>query len=186
MHPCAWHHGLIKDAASYVGSLIDFPFKLVRPISFLPGGGDITEMYKSLPTDSLKRKYDEYISQDPINASRYMAEYLNSRGTEVATKMGISPAFQDMFMPSDNIGEQWRRTIFGVLGAGATAASRTYVGLGLRDVDGRILNAADVKAKFAAEGADVAPPNKPEDLAELVQREKVQWETLVKSGNIKL
>lgn len=49
-----------------------------------------------------------------------------------------------------------------------------------------ILNAPEVKKKFADEGADVAPPNKPEDLANLVQREKQQWEALVKGGNIKL
>ncbi len=49
-----------------------------------------------------------------------------------------------------------------------------------------ILNAPEVKARFAENGADVAPPNKPEVLRSLIAKEKAQWEALVKNGSIKL
>ena len=158
------HNGGIKDVANMIGSAIDTPFRAIRPLEFLPGGGDVQDTFEALPEDDLKIKYESYVRQDPDNALRYMSQYLNSRGSEITELMGVSGVFAPAITPSLDFSEQLRRLVFGGLTVSSDAVARTYVGSSLRDIDGTLLDVADEELSHAPELIDLRNRYKAGDL----------------------
>jgi len=112
-----------------LGSVLDMPLNVMPAFSELSGGYSVESMFDELPDDALKREYESYIASDTVNATRYMSQYLDQRGTEVADLLGVSGVFAPALTASNTLSEQVRRLFFGGMSALGDGVARTYIGM---------------------------------------------------------
>lgn len=114
-----------ENFAKLGGWFLSHPDNLLDLIfSASPNAGDIKGDYEALPEDDLKRKYDLYIAKDPINAMKYMAQYIESRGFEHAQNLGVNQMFRDMVIPSTTVSEWLRRGLLGLISMPSQLSNR--------------------------------------------------------------